>query len=119
MDLGLAPSQGESEFLSKQTAYEPVDKYAAKVQKHTNAVKWADPHGGETKPKLCIRDILYQLEGNVESVPGCAFRSTVLFSESPLPFLPLAESLVDRRNTRVENDSNDIDKSQSDTTPLA
>ncbi|CAJ1962100.1 unnamed protein product [Cylindrotheca closterium] len=116
MDLGLAPSHGQSEFLSKQTVFEPVDEYANKVVKEvfqqleeqklesTSDVKWADAYEEETKPKLRIRDILYHLEGDVEPVPAYAFRSAVLFSEHPLPFLPLAKSLVDRRDTRVEND---------------
>mmetsp|Transcript_4152 Transcript_4152/g.9709 ORF Transcript_4152/g.9709 Transcript_4152/m.9709 type:complete len:1566 (+) Transcript_4152:135-4832(+) len=124
MDLGLAPSQGQSEFLSKQTVFEPVDEYANKVAKEvyqqleeqeleesTSAVKWADAYGDEAKPKLRVRDILSNLEGNVESVSAYAFRSSLLFSEHPLPFLPLAESLVDHRDTRVENDSDGMDES--------
>lgn len=127
VDLGLAPSQGESEFLSKQTVFEPVDEYANKVvaevfqqleeqkQMSTSVVKWADAYGDEAKSKLRIRDILDHLEGNVESVPAYAFRSAVLFSKRPLPFLPIAESLVDRRDVRAENDDDGI----GDSLPLA
>lgn len=115
-ELGVAPSgQGHSEFLSKQTAFDAVDVYANKVVhevfqqleqrkfESTSAMKYADAYGEEAMPKLCIQDILSHLEGQVESVPAYAFRSAVLFSERPLPFLPLANTMLDHRDSRFEN----------------
>lgn len=121
MDLGLAPSQGQSEFLSKETVFEQVDDYANKVVNEVfqqledgklqpkSAVKWADAYGIETMPKLCTRDILRHLEGKVESVRMhsvrlCSFRKI-------LPFLPLVDCLIDHRDTIVENDNDGIDES--------
>lgn len=105
-DLGLSPSKGTSEFLSREVQFEPVDAYARKVVEETfsmmfgkgcyldPAPMWPDAHDNENKPTLCLENILQSLRGPFEAVRTFAFRSAVLFEKQPPPFFPLVESLL-------------------------
>merc|ERR1712157_14488 len=72
-------------------------------------VKWVDAYGDESKPAFCVKDILKSLKGDVVSVPNYAFRSAVLFSKFPQPFLPFLDYLVQLRSTDEHKDNSSVD----------